>query len=191
MFAEPYRCRVATLAASLCLGMATVSLAESTGTLDKVRAAYLYQFTKFVAWPGPQREEVVIGLLGRDALGGAEATIEGRRSQGRVIRVVHIIPGEPLPAACCDVLYVGTQPGNRVFEIASNIERESILVVAELAGRSETTAETLDWTINLVQRGTRLKFEVNLGRARDSGLQLSSELLKSAVSVLDRPGTVR
>lgn len=163
--------------------LAPVQAAEPTA-MDHLRAAYLYQFTKFVEWNQESEGPLVIALVGDDPLRGAEETIIGKRSQGRVIEVISLGINEQPAQTCCDVIY------GRVPDLAelrgSRAEwfGERVLVVSDGSREYSPVPGAERWrTINMYTENNKLRFDVDLELAVRSGLTLGSELLKNAGAV--------
>ena len=73
---------------------------------NAVKAAFVYNFAKFVDWghlPN-SREELVLGVLGDKPLGGELRRLAGRSVGGRRFRVVQV---DSQSMAECDLIYVG------------------------------------------------------------------------------------
>lgn len=159
--------------------------AAEPSSMDQLRAAYLYQFTKFVGWNETIQGDLVIALVGDDPLRGAEETIIGKRSQGREIRVVALHAGmDPENDRCCDVLY-----GSLADLAALRAERsewfgKGVLVVSDGDREAAPAPDAARWRIiKLYTEDSKLRFDVDLDLATRSGLTLGSELLKNAGAV--------
>src|SRR6267154_3413111 len=82
----------------------------------QVKAAFLYNFVKFVEWPftpGAQEGPIEICMLGKDPFRGApELVVDGKTVNGRVLIIRHI--GDIAAARSCQVLFVSTSEAGRV-----------------------------------------------------------------------------
>ena len=58
------------------------------------------------------------------------------------------------------MLYIRELASSAIARISSELSTEAVLVVTEM----ESAGPELEWNINLVRRGTRLTFEVNLNQ---------------------------
>ena len=94
----------------LLLGGQLVAAAEETVSKEyQVKAAFLYNFTKFVEWPSPhfatEDRPIVIGVLGRNPFGEElEQITKGRRVNGREITIAFV--ETPAEAAAVDLVFV-------------------------------------------------------------------------------------
>lgn len=171
------------LLACFCL-LVPVHAAEPT-PMDQLRAAYLYQFTKFVGWNQPSRDNLVIALVGDAPLRGAEETIIGKRSQGRVIEVISLGADlKPGNGNCCDVIYGSMGDLANLRLASSEWFGDGVLVVSDGDTGADPEADSGRWwMIRMYEDGNKLRFDVDLDLATRSGLALGSELLKNAGTV--------
>jgi hypothetical protein len=162
----------------------TFSLAQSTHpTEPEVEAAYLYNFGKFVSWPTDRvvaTKQFEICILGKDPFGKVlDATVVGERIGGRTIKVRGLAQ---LPqAGSCSILFVSSSEETRLAPILASAHRLSLLTVSDVRHFAERGG-----VIGLLVHKDRVRFEVNRRAAERCHLQLSSELLKVAVRVIDQ-----
>jgi hypothetical protein len=162
----------------------TASPAQSPSpTESQVKAAYLYNFGKFVRWQ-PDRvsaaDPLEICVLGKDPFDGVlDATIAGESIDGRKITARRIAQ---LPeAATCSILFVSTSEEKRLGPILSAAKRLDALTVSDLPHFVEQGG-----MIGFVTQDDRIRFEVNRRAAEQAHLSLSSELLKVAIKVIEK-----
>ncbi|MDY6971149.1 MAG: YfiR family protein [Thermodesulfobacteriota bacterium] len=144
----------------------------------KIKAVFLFNLANFVSWPseafkGPD-VPLEIGILGEDPFGGfLDRIVHGERVGGRQIAVKRFSGIADIRD--CHVLFIGSshkEPLSQIFEVTRN---SYVLTVGEVRGFA-----SLGGMVNLVRKKTRVHVEVNAERARDSGLGISSKLLKLA-----------
>ncbi len=145
-----------------------------------VKAAYLYNFGKFVQWPPGERrsaESFDICVVGRDPFGAAldravtGATIAKRPVQARRLATAAATEG-------CHVLFVGAPDERRAADLLAEVGRADVLTVGDTPRFLEQGG-----MIRFYVDGARVRFEVNLASARAVGLNLSSDLLRVATTV--------
>lgn len=164
------------------LGLAAL-LACATAFADTsaaaVKAAFVFNFAKFVEWPAtafatPQSplELCVSG----PTFEGRLQQLEGREAQGHPIHVRSVAGIDALHG--CHILVLGDQTG---------VDRNLLL---QSAGRGPvlTIRDNADFTreggmIALFVAANRVQFSVNLGAAQGVGLKLSARMLNLAHSV--------
>lgn len=174
--------RLFASAAALALLPAAISAALAQETIERdVKAAYLYNFTKFVEWPKPSGDQPFrLCVSGDDALRQSlEKTIAGEQVEGRPLQ--SLVPRTPNEARNCQVLFIGG---------ASEDEARMLSAVRDLPVL--TVSDTLDFArrgggIEFVKEKNRLRFDVNLQGAEQGGIRISARLLKVARAVHESP----
>jgi len=176
-------------ARGLLLGLALVLVAapgplaraEPQGVEEyKVKAAFLYNFTKFVEWPDSAFRDpsapFVVAVLGDDPFGDALDVLKGKTAQGRPIVVRRAASLDALGRF--HLLFVATSEKSRLESVLPAAEAMHALTVGDAPGfRSQ------GGVIQLVRDGDRIGFEVNPDASRRAGLKISSKLLGLARAV--------
>ncbi len=143
-----------------------------------VKAAFIYNFTKYVEWPPETNGPLQICLLGEpDPLLNALMTLEGKQSQGSIIHV-RIAGRDGGSLDGCRVIVVGAGETTRVAAILDNARKQPALTVSEIEHFADGGG-----MIGLVVDGTRVQFEINAQAAQRANLKLSAQLLKLARKV--------
>ena len=151
----------------------------------QVKAAYLYNFGKFVVWPekGTQRNDqsFEICVLGEDPFGPVlDSAVTGATIGGKGVAAKRIAKAQEIDD--CRILFISSSEGGRLPEILANLAKANVLTVSDIPQFSEHGG-----MIQFILDGNRVRFEVNLTNTEDAGLNLSSELLKVAVRVTRTP----
>lgn len=166
-----------------CLSLALLSFAagaqESQPSQYQVKAAFLFNFAKFVEWPPESFAEetapLVIGILGDDPFGDdLERTIHGKSINNHllVIKQLHSLA----ETTNCHVLFISASEQKRLAEIFSGLHGTSILTVSETEGFTEAGG-----MINFVLENKKIRFQINADAAKTARLKISSKLLSLAV----------
>jgi hypothetical protein len=146
---------------------------------DDVEAAYLYNFGRFVRWPdagdqGPLR----ICVAGPDAFSRSVARLAaGERVGDRPLTAIRIERTED--ELRCSILFISAAEQTRLGAWLGQAAGKPILTVGEASDFMDRGG-----IIQFVAEDNHVRFSVNLNAAGRSGLSLSSELLKVAVSVV-------
>lgn len=146
----------------------------------QVKAAFLYNFTKFVEWPPycfPSDESpIVIGVLGKNPFGEElDKIVQDRKVNGRgfTVKIVQSV----VDSAAVHLLFV---PMGEELRLAAKktgaIDLPGILTV----GESDQFAE-LGGTINFVTEVDKVRFQINREATARAGVKISAQLLKLAV----------
>lgn len=163
-------------------GGATIPANAQKSSRDDVQAAYLYNFGKFVRWPdragnGP----LVVCVAGQDSFRQAiEKLVTGEQIEGRPLEVRSI--ERPESAGGCAILFVGTPERARTEGFLAATAGKPILTVGD--GPDFLARGGM---IQFVLVEDHVRFSVNLEAANRNGVNLSSELLKVAMSVNGKP----
>jgi hypothetical protein len=154
---------------------------EPVGKEYQVKAAFLYNFAKFVEWPAHRFEEasspIVIGVFGGNPFGGElerltrDRTINGRPIVVRVIQSASAARGTHL-------LFFSADADNRFPDLREALRAAGTLTVGESDGFGRHGG-----MINFVPEGDKLRFEINIGETSGAGLKMSAQLQKLAKNV--------
>jgi hypothetical protein len=151
----------------------------------EIKAAFLYNFTKFVDWPAATFADagapIVIGVLGDSPCAQAlERLVKDRKVNGRTILVRPVASAEE--AKLTQLLFVGSAHEARFAGLKPAIESLPVLTVGESPG-----FVSLGGAVNFVPQGDKIRFEINIGVAERAGLKISSQLQKLAIVVHRSP----
>lgn len=143
----------------------------------QVKAAFLYQFIKFIEWP-PQtfqatRETVVVGVLGESLMTSALPPIEGKEAKGRRVVVKQFKGVEELEF--CHVLFISSSAEGHLGSILKTLKGSSTLTVSDMDGFARRGG-----MINFIVVENKIQFEINVEAAERANLKISSQLLRLA-----------
>lgn len=168
------------------VGTATVAvLVLSAGSVQAdsaleyhVKAAFLYNFSKFVDWPegafATNEDPINLCLAGGDPFGEVlDGTLKGRTVNGRKV-IVHR-DREALAHGRCHIVFVATTSGEPLARVMQQVGATGVLTV----GESDAFYE-LGGIIRFLVRDGKVRFDVNASEAEAAGLKVSSQLLKLA-----------
>jgi len=165
-----------------CLGTWTAFGAEAPVSREyQIKAAFLYNFTKFVEWP-PQRfvpddRPIVIGVLGGNPFGDELAnTLRDRKVNGRAFVIKAIVLASE--ATAVDLLFVPAGEEPHLAGALASINGAGVLTVGESA-QFATLGGAITFTVN----ADKVRFEINRVASKQAGLKISSQLLKLASAV--------
>ncbi len=164
-------------------GAASGARADAISKEYQLKAAFLYNFAKFVEWP-PLRfesdtEPIVIAVLGQSPFHSElEALVENRSVNGRAIRVRSITDAADLSAV--HILFVPSGEEHRLK--GSIFGDRGVLTV----GESDVFADR-GGVIRFIVVAGKVRFEINQASSDKAGLRLSGQLLKLATTVRRKP----
>jgi hypothetical protein len=179
---KPYL--VPVLAILLSLGLpglaAPVSAQTAAGEYD-IKAAFLYNFAKFVEWPPDAFDApgspMTLCIVGKDPFGDTlDTLVRGETLQGRRMTVHRT--RDLLEIRDCHIVFLSQGERSRQSEVLATVRGARILTVGESDGFLADGG-----IIRFVLHANRVRFEVNLASAERNGLKISSQLLRLARSV--------
>jgi YfiR/HmsC-like len=181
---RPTSLRPRSIAALFCL-MVSIHLvnayeghAQNNLSEYQVKAAYLFNFLKFVEWPEDAFTDplapFVIGVVGEDPFGNAlPQVVVGKTVQGRdlVIRIYRA--GEDLRGA--HILFISASERKRLPMILSGLRGSSVLTVSDSAGFLDAGG-----MIQFLNENGRVRFAINVNETGRARVKISSKLLSLA-----------
>jgi hypothetical protein len=145
----------------------------------QVKAAFLFNFAKFIDWPSRKFTEpdspLIIGVVGSDPFGGLlEEQVQGHPINDRTVIVRHIQTMEELRK--CHIIFVCNSEEERLGAILSEVRGDNVLTVGET-----DKFISRGGMINFVVMDGSVHFEINDSAARHAGLKISSKLSNLAL----------
>ncbi len=152
----------------------------------QVKAAFLYNFAKFVEWPpepGERKGPLAICVIGQDPFEGSlERVTQGKTIDDRRI-VIRRVSEEIGPARSCQVLFVSLSEAARMVDIVKGLRDSSVLTVSEIGRFCQSGG-----VIGFAMEGQRVRFRINVQAAARANLKISSKLLQLALAPEAREG---
>jgi hypothetical protein len=146
----------------------------------QVKAAFLYNFAKFVEWPaeaGGPPQALTICILGHDPFGQAlDDVVAGKVIAGRPIALRRVTDARHISG--CRVLFISSSENLRSLSPLTSDEKRGVLTVGE-AGNATAECVAIKFTLE----SGKIRFEINLVEVQEEKLRLSSKLLSLATVV--------
>jgi YfiR/HmsC-like len=183
LVSQRMRQTVIILAVLVCAHIVAAPNAHAQDVLPEyqVKAAYLFNFLKFVEYPNESSMDplapIVIGVIGDDPFGNAlPQVVIGKTVQGRDL-VIHVYRiGEDLRGA--HILFISASERKRLPMILSSLRGSSVLTVADTEGFLEAGG-----MIQFLSENDRVRFAINVDATSRAKLKMSSKLLSLARAV--------
>lgn len=174
----------AALLLLLLTGLLPAVAGAQAATEPEIKAAFLYNFTKFVEWPpsafASGDSPLRLCVFGHDPLGrDLDELVRGETVNSR--RLVVERPDRIQGLKSCHVLFVSRSERARTEEILDSLRGTSVLTVGESDGFLDKGG-----VINFVRAGTKIRFEIREQPAAPEAPKISSKLMRLAVN---SPGT--
>lgn len=153
---------------------ASSALPASEDLEYQVKAAFLFNFLKFVEWPPAANDTPwVIGILGHDPFGETlDNIVRGKVVNGRHVEVRRYARSGDVKD--CNILFIGRADFERLgLEHTVTPSQPGLLTVGEAPGFLKSGG-----VINFYLEDNHVHFEIRSSVARLSGLHVSSQLLR-------------
>ncbi|OED41663.1 hypothetical protein ACH42_13250 [Endozoicomonas sp. (ex Bugula neritina AB1)] len=159
------------LGLSLILPMSSIH-AEVTKE-DKVKAAIVFKMTKFITWP-QKKQTLTLCIIGDGSINSELKKINRKFSLGRRISVTHKAHTAPLEKLC-ELIYIHNADNKTTQAILNKLKNTPVLTISDIEQFAEQGG-----VIGLYRTGSRIRFAINRGSAKNSKLSISSQLLDLA-----------
>ena len=159
--------------ASLSLITATAAPAQVAKTGD-LKAAIIYNILRFVDFPPSSIGSTLNLCVKRGVSGGSSlSSLQGKMAGPRKIAVRFIDPD--WGADDCNVVYLGQSDTNEI----ARVRGFGVLTIGDGSGFLKSGG-----TVGLITTGKQTRFEISLKAAKQSGVMISSKLLRLASRVV-------
>lgn len=139
----------------------------------KLKAAFIYNFIKFVEWPS-QSGPIKVGILGDDPFEGELNKLETKRVGNRPLQVAKV--GNLAQAPQFQVVFA-SDPA-QASKLVKAVEGKPVLTISDAPGFSKSGGG-----ITLTSSRNRIRFTVNTKTLKKSRLKASSKLLGLAAEL--------
>lgn len=156
------------------IGLLAAAVVHAENSEADIKAAFIYNFAKFVEWPEgtftDSKDRLLLCTQGDTVLARKLRLLAGREAQGRTIEVRPLTGAEATTG--CHILLTSAAGE------APTQGRNATLTISE----STSTART-NSMINLFVNANRVRFSVNLPATQQVGIKVSARLLQLAHTV--------
>jgi hypothetical protein len=144
----------------------------------KVKAAFIYNFAKFVEWPdghfASDKAPFVIAVVGTDPFNGAlDQAVAGKMVGTHPVEVRHFASAEKV--GDCEILFIADSDDETVAKITAKVSDKPVLTVGD-----SDHFETNGGQIRFFTEDSKIHFEINTDATDTAKLKISSKLLKLA-----------
>ena len=161
----------------------------------QIKAAFLFNFFKFVDWPEEKtvdsNEPFTIGVIGTDPFGKSLEPIKEKEVKGRKVVIKQIKNLKKKESSKnnkdviealrkCHLLFICSSEKENLLTIIEALKDASVLTVGETAGFLESGG-----IINFLMEDKKVCFEINNFAAKQASLKIRSKLLRLARRVIE------
>jgi len=148
-----------------------VRAAEKSYSVDRLKAAYIYNFSKYVKWPN-HYERFYICFTGVGESIEIYESVDGLAVGSKTVRVKSFDPIPSLEEALdCHIIYFGVEAAAEQEELVKHLLEKPVLTVTEKAGLGIVT---------MYIENEKVRFEIYPKRVHLAGLKVSNRLLALA-----------
>jgi len=146
----------------------------------EVKAAFLYNFTKFIEWTKmPDSDVFNICILGDDPFGIAlDQLVKGKAAYGRKIQIQRL--KEPVEARQCQIVFVRREEETKAAKLVEAVRGTQALTVSERGKFARTGG-----MVYLSTKDGHVSVGINPAAAETAGLKVSAKLLSLAKNFKD------
>ena len=145
----------------------------------RLKAAFLYNFLKFVEWPKQQNTSdfFSVCIIGHDPFGDTLTPIEQKNIDGKAIKVIPKNNSDN-DFNHCNLLFVSDSEEDNLTEIMQKIKNTSVLTISEIDGFVKYGG-----MIEFLKESGTIRFAINNTAASKANLKISSKLLELAAFI--------
>ena len=164
----------------------TTLMSEGTYAIDaeeyQIKAAYLYQFTRFVEWPASSfkspEADFELCVIGVDRFGVALSQLTQKSYNDHNI-VLHFLKLAD-QVRDCQIIYISSSEVNHEAAILAKVVNAPVLTVSSLPGFVEHGG-----IIGFIYSDNHIRFTINRGACEHHDLVCGAKLLEVAVKIVD------
>ena len=161
------------------ISLTSKSVVSQQYTEYEVKAGYIYNFARFIAWPencfSNNTSPIVIGIYGNDRFGEIiRLTIRNSVVDGRSFVIKYY--NNPTQIQQCHILFVSEINRSELIDLLKVIRKKPILTIGD---NIEEFCQ-MGGIINFTPQYAKNRFEINNTTAKNNDLIISSKLLSLA-----------
>ncbi len=165
----------------------------------QTKAAFLYNFARFVDWSEQKdkgkTEPMTLGIIGDDRFGNAFDLLKHKQIKGRNVIIERFSGSDEFKETVgrskaelalkiealrrCEWLFICSSENKNFSEIINLIKNNNVLTVGDTKGFLEVGG-----IINFLTEDKKVCFEINAAAAEQAGLKIRSKLLRLAKRVI-------
>ena len=153
-------------------------LAQEKPTEYQIKAAFMFNFAKFVDWPpeafSATNSPIIIGIVGKNVFGSdLENTIRDKTVNNRRFQFIPVASSSE--ATNCHILFISPSEKDNLKKILEGLHNASVLTVSETDQFIKAGG-----MINFVIEDNKIRFQISDDAAKKARLRISSKLLSLA-----------
>lgn len=185
--------KIPLLAAFLALLLAAPDAARTEAKPPSeyfVKAVYLFNFIKFIEWPGQyalsQRGEANVCIAGKDPFGAELQYIEKASTDKLKLKILRGVSDDQMKE--CHMLFISTSEEGRLGDILAQLRALPVVTVSEIPGFADRGGMigfvNVEKNIGLFSK-EQIRLEINKKAASGVNLRVDANLLEIAKRVIN------
>lgn len=152
----------------------------------ELKASAIRLFPMHIEWPGnsdvhDELKPFVIAVIGKHPFGPAFEKIPKKYIiKNKKVKILFISGVEEIAESGCNLLFISKTSKKKISEILAVAGDKPILTIADRKGYAEMGIH-----INVLVKGSKLRFEINRQAIRQSGLVINYRLLQLAEKIIN------
>ncbi|WP_462279955.1 YfiR family protein [Salinivirga cyanobacteriivorans] len=148
-----------------------LSITDLKAQNEKFKALFMYNFTKYIEWPGDKQSgDFVIGILGNSPMKKELEVIATKKkvgSQPIKVKVFNSIND----IGSCHILFIPSGKSSSLDEVKARVGGKGVLIITDRTGFGRKGSG-----INYVLKGGHQDFEINKSTMAEQRLKVNSAL---------------
>lgn len=149
-----------------------------------VKAAFIYNFVKFVEWPGAKainnQNNIDICVLGESDMIAAGSVFRAASNNTLSLTLLQENTASEVKAHC-HVVFVSDAQSDSLASILTAIDHSAVLTVSDMPGFVDAGG-----MIGFVNDDNKIRLEVNARAVAKAGMRIDAQLLEIALRVINR-----
>ena len=161
------------------VSMGAIKMDQSEEASAKIKAIYIYNFTKYIEWPDEYKSgNFVVGVFGTNAslMGELNKMAAAKMVGNQKMEIKNL--SSPGDAAACHIVYILSDNSSQLGDVIGKVKGKSALIVTDKAGLTKQGAG-----INFAIVENKQKIELNRANIEKYKLKVASTLIEMAVPV--------
>lgn len=152
---------------------------DPNSSLSKVKASFIYNFTKYIDWPDKYKEgNFVIGILGTSSFYNDLTTLLSTKTVGSQTFEIKSFTNAESLSGTVHILFVPAENSSLLPDVIKKLKGKSTLIITEKPGLAKMGS-----MINFVVENNKQRFELNKVNIQKYGLTVSTNLMALAIQV--------
>ena len=154
-------------------------LEDPSGANAKIKATYIYNFTKYINWPDKYKEgNFIIGVLGTTTFYNDLSVLLITKSVGDQKFEIKNYTSSESVSGVCHILFIPAESSSMLPDVLKKLKGKSTLIITEKSGLAKQGSG-----INFIVENNKQRFELNKASIEKYNMKVSSTLMSLAIPV--------